>query len=131
MQVATWLTGAQQLFNQNVTNVNHMELQISVLGSPDVGTLFNYATNATVDIDNIKVVELVPGLAPITINQASSQTQIVWADPTSGGAAQLQSATNVAGPYLDVVGASSAATASPYIVPSGSQQQFFRTVWVP
>jgi hypothetical protein len=131
MQVATWLTGAQQLFNQNVTNVNHMELQISVLGNPDVGSLFNYATNATVDIDNIKVVELVPGLAPITINRASSQTQIVWADPTSGGTAQLQSATNVAGPYLNVVGASSAATASPYIVPTGSQQQFFRTVWVP
>jgi hypothetical protein len=131
MQVATWLTGAQQLFNQNITNVNHMELQISVLGNPDVGSLFNYATNATVDIDNIKVVELVPGLASITINRASSQTQIVWADPTSGGTAQLQSATNVAGPYLNVVGASSAATASPYIVPTGSQQQFFRTVWVP
>ena len=108
-----------------------MELQISVLGNPDVGSLFNYATNATVDIDNIKVVELVPGLASITINRASSQTQIVWADPTSGGTAQLQSATNVAGPYLNVVGASSAATASPYIVPTGSQQQFFRTVWVP
>jgi hypothetical protein len=131
MQVATWLTGAQQLFNQNVSNVNQMELQISVLGSPDVGALFNYATNATVDIDNIKVVELVPGLAPITINQTSSQTHVVWADPTSGGTAQLQSATNVVGPYLNVVGAPSAATASPYTVPLGSQQQFFRTVWVP
>jgi hypothetical protein len=130
MQIAAWLTGAQQLFDQNVTNVNQMELQVAVQGSPDVGALFDYATNATIDIDSINVVQLVPGLAPITIIQTNSQTSIRWADPTTGGTAKLQSATNVAGPYLDVSGAASAA-ASPYTVPAGSRQQFFRTVWVP
>jgi hypothetical protein len=130
MQVATWLTGAQQLFNQNVTNVNKMELQITVPGSPNVGTVFGYDANNTVDIDNIKVVQLVPGLAPLTIIRNSGQTSVMWADPTTGGTAKLQSATNVAGPYLDVAGASSAA-ASPYTVAPGSQQQFYRAVWVP
>jgi hypothetical protein len=131
LQVATWLTGAQEMFDQEVTNVNEMELQLSAEGSPDIGALFGYTTNATMDIDNIKVVELVPGLAPLTIIQANGQTTVTWTDPATGGTAQLQSATNVAGPYINVTSASSAAEASPYTVPPGSNQQFFRTVWVP
>jgi hypothetical protein len=130
LQVATWLAGAQTMFNQDVSQVNKIELQLSAQGSPDIGAPFGYATDATMDIDNIKVVELVPGLAPLTIIRNSSQTMVMWADPATGGTAQLQSATNVMGPYLDIAGASSA-TASPYIVRSGSNQQFFRTVWVP
>ena len=108
-----------------------MELQLAVDGNPNVAALFGYDKNNTVDIDSIKVVELVPGLAPLTVIQTGGQAKVMWADPTSSGTAQLQSATNVAGPYLDVAGASSAATASPYTVPPGSNQQFFRNVWVP
>jgi len=74
MQVAAWLTGAQQLFNQNVTNVNKMEVQLTVPGSPNVATEFGYDANNTVDIDNVKVVQLVPGLAPLTIIQNNGQT---------------------------------------------------------
>lgn len=130
MQVATWNAQFQQLFNQNVTNVNQIEVQLGVNGSPNIATLFGYDADNTIDIDNIKVVQLVPGLAPLTIVQTNGQTQITWADPTTGGTAKLQSATSVAGPYTDVAGASSA-TASPYTVPSGGQQQFYRTVWIP
>ena len=130
LQVATWLANSQQLFNQNVTNIDHMEVQLTVEGSPNVGTVFGYDANNTVDIDNVKVVQLVPGLAPLTIVQNNGQTQIIWADPTTGGTAKLQSATNVAGPYLDVAGTSSTAS-SPYTVPPGSQQQFYRVVLVP
>jgi hypothetical protein len=130
LQVATWLTGAQAMFNEDVSQVNKIELQLSAQGSPDIGAPFGYATDAMMDIDNIKVVELVPGLPPIAVVRNNGQIVVTWTDPTTGGTAQLQSATNVAGPYVNVVGASSA-TASPYIVPSGSNQQFFRTVWVP
>jgi hypothetical protein len=130
LEVATWLTGAQSLFNQDVSQVNKMEVQISVPGSPNIATLFGYDTNNTVDIDNIKVDELVPGLAPLTIIHTNTNAMVVWANPATGGAAQLQSATNVTGPYLNVAGATSA-TASPYAVPSGTNQQFFRNVWVP
>jgi len=130
LQVNSFPAGAQALFNQYYASVNQSEVQVSASGNPDVGALFDYNPNTTIDLDNITVVELVPGLPPITITQAHDQTSVLWSDPASGGTAKLQSATAVAGPYLDVTGAASAA-ASPYIVPSGSQQQFYRTVWVP
>jgi len=112
MQVANWLAGAQQLFNQNVTNVNKMELQITVPGSPNVATMFGYDTNITVDIDNIRVVQLVPELSPLTVLQTNGRTQITRVDPTTDGTAKLQSATNVPGPNINVAGAVSA-VASP------------------
>lgn len=130
LTVATWLTGAQALFNQYYTNIVKMEVQITVPGNPNIATEFDYDNNNTVDIDNIKAVQLIPGLVPLTIVQTNGQTQVVWVDPKTGGTSKLQSATNVAGPYVDVTGATSA-TASPYTVPSGSQQQFYRAVWVP
>jgi len=87
LQIATWLTGARQLFSQNLTNVNKMELQITVPGKPDVGTLFGYDANNQVDIDNIKVVELIPKPDPRAPLQAIGQTKATWA-PTVGGAEQ-------------------------------------------
>lgn len=121
--------GSQAMFNQYVSQVNQMQIQVVPQGQPDAGMLFGYDNDNTVDIDNIKVVQLVPGLAPLSIVQNNGQTKVRWSDPTTGGTAKLQSATSVAGPYVDVAGASSAA-ASPYTVPAGSQQIFFRTVWV-
>lgn len=130
MQVATWLGGAQSMFDQKASSVNKVELQFTVQGSPDVGTVFGYDADNTLDIDNIKVVQLLPGLAPLSIIQNSNgQLRVTWSDPTDGGTAKLQSSASVAGPYVDVAGASSAA-ASPYTVPAGNQQRFFRTVWV-
>ena len=123
--------GSQALFNQYFSQVNQLKVQVVPQGNPNIATLFGYDNNNTVDLDNIKVVELVPGLAPLTVVKTNNQAKVIWVDPATGGTAQLQSATNVAGPYLNVSGASSAAAASPYAVPSGSKQQFFRTVWVP
>jgi hypothetical protein len=127
LQINSYPPGAQGLFNEYYASVNQSEVQVTVTGNPDVGTLFGYDADNTLDIDNIIVVQLVPGLAPLTIVK-NGGTKIVWSDPATGGTAKLQSATNVAGPYVDVAGASSGA-ASPYTVPSGSLQ-FFRTVWV-
>ena len=123
--------GSQVLFNQFFTQVNQLQVQVVPQGNPNIATLFGYGSNSTVDIDNIKVVQLVPGLAPLTVVRTNNQVRVVWTDPATGGMAQLQSASNAAGPYINVSGASSAATASPYTVPSGSNQQFFRTIWVP
>jgi hypothetical protein len=123
MQIASYISGAQALFDQYVSRVNQMELQITVEGSPDVGTLFGYDNDNTVEIDNIKVVELVPGLAARTVSQTNGQTKVIWADPdpTGRGMADLQSATNIAGPYHGVPQTSPAA-ALPYTVPPGRQQ---------
>jgi hypothetical protein len=132
MQIPPWLSGAQGLFNNNVTDVNQIELQVSIDGSPDLGALFGYNDDLALEIDNINVVQLVPGLPSLTILQKNGQTQVQWADPdaAAGGTAQLQSATTVSGPYVNVAGASSAAKGSPYTVPPASPQRFFRTIWV-
>lgn len=122
--------GSQALFDEYISEVNQMQVQVSTEGSPDIGAQFGYGTNATIDIDNIKVVQLVPGLPPVSVTNTGGRINVYWTDPTTGGTAQLQSSTNVAGPYLNVSGAASGA-ASPYVVPAGSPQQFFRTVWVP
>jgi hypothetical protein len=122
--------GSQALFNAYVSQVGEMQVQVAVQGSPNVATIFGYDNNNTVDIDNIKVVQLVPGLPPVSATRTAGLTKIYWTDPTTGGTSQLQSSTSVAGPYLNVSGAASGAN-SPYIVPTGSAHQFFRTVWVP
>jgi hypothetical protein len=122
--------GSQALFNQHVSQVNQLSVQVVPQGSPNVATLFGYDANNTVDIDNIKVVELVTGLPPVSVTHTAGQINVYWTDPTTGGTAQLQSSTNVAGPYLNVAGEGSGAN-SPYTVPAGAAHQFFRTIWVP
>jgi len=122
--------GSQALFNQYYSQVDQLQVQVATQGSPDIGAQFGYGSDTTIDIDNIKVVELVPGLPPVTLTSSNNRITVSWSDPSTGGAAQLQSATNVAGPYVNVNGASSGAN-SPYAVPAGSGPQFFRTIWVP
>ena len=48
--------GSQALFNQYASAVNEMKVQVSTEGGPNIGAQFGYATNAMVDLDNIKVV---------------------------------------------------------------------------
>jgi hypothetical protein len=122
--------GSQALFNQYVTKVNQMQVQVVAQGSPNAATIFGYDANNTVDVDNIKVVQLVQGLPPVSVASTAGQVKIYWTDPATGGFAQLQSSTNVSGPYLNIPGETSGA-ASPYTVPSGKAQQFFKTVWIP
>jgi hypothetical protein len=122
--------GSQALFNRYFSQVDALQLQVATQGGPDIGAQFGYGTNTTIDIDNIKVVELVPGLPPVSVTITNGHTEVYWADPSTGGTAQLQSSTNVAGPYLNVPGESSGANA-PYTVPAGAPKQFFKTIWVP
>ncbi|HEY3916112.1 MAG TPA: hypothetical protein VGN61_16625 [Verrucomicrobiae bacterium] len=122
--------GSQALFNQYVSRVSQLQVQVATQGSPDIGAQFGYGTDTTIDIDSIKVVQLLSAAPPLTIVQSNNQLQVVWTDPATGGISQLQSSTNLAGPYLNVPGAASGAD-SPYTIPAGSKQQFFRTVWIP
>jgi len=123
--------GSQAMFNQYVSNVNLVQVQAQFNGSPDVGTVFGYDADNTMTMDNIKVVELAQGIAPLTIVKTNGQIQVYWSDPINNdGTAKLQSSATAAGPYADVPGAASGA-ASPYIVPAGSPQKFFRAQWVP
>ena len=121
--------GSQALFNLYVSRVDQMQVQVTAQGDPNVATIFGYDSNNTIDIDNIKVVELIPGLPPVSVTNTAGQIEVYWTDPTTGGTAQLQSSTNAAGPYVNVPGEGSGAN-SPYTVPAGPAQQFFRTIWV-
>ena len=122
--------GSQALFNQYFAQVDQMQIQVALQGSPDIGALLDYGSHIAVDLDNIKIVEFVPATPPITVVTAGGRITVLWSDPGTGGTAQLQSGTSAAGPYQNVAGAASGG-ASPYTVPAGSKQQFFRTVWVP
>lgn len=124
--------GSQAMFDQYISQVNLVQVQAQYNGGPDIGTLFGYDADNTMTVDNIKVVEIVQGVAPVSIVNTNGLIKVYWSDPiNSDGAAKLQSSTNVAGPYFDVAGATSAGAASPYTVPAGSSEQFFRAQWVP
>lgn len=97
MQIAAYLNGAQALFNQYVSKVNQMELQLSVNGSPNVASLFGYDNNNTVDVDNIKVVELVPQPTPTTLIQTNRPTQVMRAPPTTRGMPEFLDGTGPRG----------------------------------
>lgn len=122
--------GSQALFNEYVTHVNQLQVQVATQGSPDAGAQFGYGADTTIDIDSIKIVQLVPATPPLTIVQTNNQLEVFWSDPATGGTAQLQSSTNVAGPYTNITSAASGA-ASPYIIPASGNSLFFRTAWVP
>ncbi|HUC85329.1 MAG TPA: hypothetical protein VL970_09075, partial [Candidatus Acidoferrales bacterium] len=122
--------GSQALFDQYVSQVNALQVQVATQGSPDIGPQFGFGSDTTIDIDNIKVVELIPATPPVSVLKTNGQLEVFWSDPATGGTAKLQSSINVAGPYADVAGAESGA-ASPYLIPAGNRQEFFRTAWVP
>ncbi|HSU54013.1 MAG TPA: hypothetical protein VLT36_08160 [Candidatus Dormibacteraeota bacterium] len=123
--------GSQSMFNQYISQVNLIQVQAQFNGGPDLGTAFGYDADNTMAMDDIKVVEIVQGIAPLSIVNSNGQIKVFWSDPLNGnGTAKLQSATNVTGPYVDVAGATSAAAGSPYTVPQGSSQHFFRAKWV-
>jgi hypothetical protein len=73
----------------------------------------------SVIVDNLQVVQRTSPPISVTKN-SSGQPVVEWVD----SATSLQGATNVAGPYIDIPGAT-----SPYPVPAGKNIQFFRTRW--
>jgi hypothetical protein len=104
-----------QLAN-NLKWVNALQLDIT---ADSIARDFVNGPGDTVVIDNIQIVQRTSPPLSVTQN-LSGQTVVQWADT----AVTLQSATNVAGPYTDVAGAT-----SPYPVPAGQNIQFFRTRW--
>jgi hypothetical protein len=104
-----------QLAN-NLKWVNAFQLEITADG---IARDFVNGPGDTVVLDNIQVVQRTSPPLSVTQN-LSGQPVVEWADT----AVTLQSATNVVGPYTDVLGAT-----SPYTVPAGHTMQFFRTRW--
>jgi hypothetical protein len=123
--------GSQAQFNQYFSQIYAVNIQVQAIGDTSSSpTVWGYDSDNSVTVDNLKLVQLAPGLPPVSVTNTNSQVRVYWADPATGGTAQLQSSTSVAGLYLNISSAASGA-ASPYVVPAGSANQFFRTVWVP
>jgi hypothetical protein len=80
---------------QSVSKVSQSELRAKVQGNPDVGAFSGCDHNSTVDVDNLKVLELVPGFIPRTLIQANGQAKVMRVEPglTAECMAKLQSAT--------------------------------------
>jgi hypothetical protein len=107
---------ALAVFANNVKFVHALELDFSADG---IARDFVNGPDDAVVFDNIKIVQRTS--PPISVTQnTSGQPVVEWVD----SATTLQSATNVAGPYTDVIGAT-----SPHPVPAGKDIQFFRTRW--
>jgi beta-glucanase (GH16 family) len=126
--------GSLAQFDRYISEVNAMQLQVTAeapAGGNIATTFGDNNTNATLGIDDVQVSQSVTGISPISIAGTNNQIEVFWGpDPATGGYEELESSTNVAGPYVVVPGKTSG-TNSPYIIPAGSPQQFFRTVWVP
>jgi hypothetical protein len=107
--------GSLAALSQNLAAIDSIQPNFQVSAVPgDFGT---DADNKIV-IDNVRLVRLEVGLPPLTISRNGNSTVITWS-----GAAQLQSATSITGPWSDVTGAT-----SPYTVPPSSGDiRFYRT----
>jgi hypothetical protein len=126
--------GSLAQFDRYISEVNAMQLQVTAeapAGGNIATTFGDNNTNATLGIDDIQVSQISTGITPVSLIKTNNQVEVFWGpDPATGGYEELESSTNVAGPYVVVPGKTSG-TDSPYTVPAGSKQQFFRAVWVP
>jgi hypothetical protein len=86
---------------------------------------WGYDTDNALIVDNIKLERLFVACPPLSVAASGENIIVTWPAPSTG-TAKLQSATSLAGPFADVVGAS-----SPYSTPSAGGPKYFRTVWVP
>jgi hypothetical protein len=107
--------GSLAALSQNLAAIDSIQPNFQVSAVP--GDFGADADNKIV-IDNVRLVRLEVGLPPLTISRNGNSTVITWS-----GAAKLQSATSITGPWSDVTGAT-----SPYTVPPSSGDiRFYRT----
>jgi hypothetical protein len=124
---ASWDTGGGHLpkasfsTNYNTYTALRMQWQIENVAGTDWG----YDSDNLIAIDNIKVVHQVLACAPLSIVTQTNNVIVTWDQPPNGTAV-LQSAVTLAGPFLDVTGAT-----SPYVTPVAGAPKYFRTHWVP
>jgi hypothetical protein len=86
---------------------------------------WGYDADNTLVVDSFKLARVQVGCPPVVLTSAGNTLKLTW-DAPSSGTVKLQSTTNLAGPWSDVLGASSG-----YTTLTTGSQSFFRTVWVP
>jgi hypothetical protein len=86
---------------------------------------WGFDADNTLIVDNIKLERIYVATPPLTVTRSGNNVVVTWATPATG-TAQLQSATNITGPWTDVTGA-----VSGYSTSIAGEAKYFRTQWVP
>ena len=123
--------GSQAQFNQYISQVNEIAVQIVPQGSPNIGTLFGYDSDNTIDIDNIKVVQLVPGLAPISVVKTNNQVKVYLGGSTHRRLCRTPKLNQCSRPLSQCAWRDFRRGISLRRSGWASMQQFFRTICVP
>jgi hypothetical protein len=76
-------------------------------------------------LDNLKIERMYVGCPPLTVTLNGNTPTVTWAPPSTG-TVKLLSASDIHGPWAEVIGAT-----SPYTPASTGAAVFFRTLWVP
>ena len=116
-------SGSTANFAQYFASIDAMNMQFQIENANSLTTWGFDADNALI-VDNIKVERLFVASPPLSVEMSGQNIVVTWAAPATG-TVKLQSATNVNGPYSEVVGAT-----SPYSTPVSAGPKFFRTQWV-
>ncbi len=116
--------GSKANFTEHASQIHDMNMQFQIENANSLTTWGYDADNALI-VDNIKLERLLVGCPPLSVAASGENIVVTWANPATG-TVQLQSATNVNGPFSEVAGAT-----SPYSTPIAGAPKYFRTVWVP
>jgi len=124
--VLNWQGGAstgKAIFATNYNTYTGANVQWQIATAPD-GAIWDYDADNLLVIDNMKLTHYATGCPRLTITTLGTEEVVTWADPDTG-AAQLQTADSVLGPWQDVIGA-----VSPYTNSIAAAPKCYRTRWV-
>lgn len=111
-------------FQDHFNKIDEISFQFQILNSHQ-DEVWGYDADNRIVVDDFKLERLVAATPPLNVQLVGGNVVVSW-PPVETGTVQLQSASNVNGPYTEVVGAS-----SPYSTPIAGAPKYFRTIWVP
>lgn len=116
--------GSLANFQAHFSKVDEISFQVQIQ-NPHQDEVWGYDDDNRVIIDDFKLERLVTATPPLDVQVVGGNVVVSW-PPVESGTVQLQSASNVNGPYTSVVGAT-----SPHSTPISGAPKYFRTQWVP
>jgi hypothetical protein len=116
--------GSKANFTEHFSKIHDMNMQFQIENANSL-TTWGFDTDNALIVDNIRLERLFVGCPPLSVATSGQNIVVTWESPSTG-TVKLQSATDVDGPYAEVVGAT-----SPHSTPISGAPKYFRTQWVP
>jgi hypothetical protein len=117
-------SGSKANFTEHFSQINGLNMQFQIENANSM-TIWGYDADNALIVDNIRLERLFVACPPLSVATSGQDIVVTWESPATGTVA-LQSATEVNGPYTEVVGAT-----SPHSTPIAGAPKYFRTLWVP